>query len=92
MFRKSVLMMVVALFVFSFVASAIVSADETKKLSGTVDSLNADTGEVTIKDDAGNVQKIKAGPDIDMESLKDLKPGDTISVEVDSQGLIKSMD
>jgi hypothetical protein len=92
MLRKSLLMVVAALFVFSFVAAAVVSADETKKLSGTVDSVNADTGEVTIKDAAGNVQKLKAGPDIDMESLNDLKPGDAVSVEVDSQGLIKSMD
>jgi hypothetical protein len=91
MLKKSVLMVVIALFVFSFITVVAVSADETQKLSGTVDSFNPVTNELTIKDDAGDVKKLMAGPDIDMESLKNLKPGDSINVEADSNGVIKSL-
>jgi hypothetical protein len=91
MLKKSVSMVVIALFVLSFIAVVTVSADETQKLSGTVDSFNPVTNELTIKDDTGDVKKLMAGPDIDMESIKNLKPGDSINVEADSNGVIKSL-
>jgi len=91
MLKKSVLMVVVALFVFSFISVAAVSADETQKITGTVDSYNPVTKELTIKDDAGDVKKLMTGPDIDMESLKNLKPGDSVNVEADSKGVITSL-
>jgi hypothetical protein len=84
MLKKSVLMAVVALFVFSFISVAAVSADETQKITGIVDSYNPATNELTIKDDM-------TGPDIDMESLKNLKPGDSVNVECDSKGVITSL-
>jgi cold shock CspA family protein len=83
--------MVMALFVFSFIAVATVSADETQNITGTVDYFNPATGELTIKDDTGDVKKLKAGPDINMESLKNLKQGDSINVECDSKGVITSL-
>jgi len=89
MLKKSVSILLMALFVISIFAVAIVSADE--KITGTVDSFDAATGELTIKDDAGNVHKLKAGPDVDMESLKSLNMGDQVSVETDSSGTIKSV-
>ena len=91
MLKKSVLMVVMAFFVFSFFTVAVVSADETQKIAGTVDSFNPATGELTIKDDAGDVKKLKAGPDVDMKSLKNLKQGDSINVECDSKGVITSL-
>jgi cold shock CspA family protein len=91
MLKKSLLMVVMALFVFSFFTVAVVSADDTQKITGTVDSYNPATNELTIKDDAGDVKKLMAGPDIDMESLKNLKPGDSVNVEADSKGVIKSL-
>lgn len=91
MLKKSVLMVVMALFVFSFIAVAAVSADETQKITGTVDSFNPVTNELTIKDDTGDVKKLMAGPDIDMKSLMNLKQGDSINVEADSKGVIKSL-
>jgi hypothetical protein len=91
MLKKSVLMAVVALFVFSFISVAAVSADETQKITGIVDSYNPATNELTIKDDAGDVKKLMTGPDIDMESLKNLKPGDSVNVECDSKGVITSL-
>ena len=91
MLKKSVPIVVMALFVFSFIAVAAVSADETQEITGTVDSFNPVTKELTIKDDAGDVKKLMTGPDIDMESLKNLKPGDSVNVEADSKGVIKSL-
>jgi cold shock CspA family protein len=91
MFKKSISMLVMALFVFSFIAVPAVFADEMQKISGTVDYFNPATGELTIKDDTGDVKKLKAGPDVDMESLKNLKQGDSINVECDSKGIITSL-
>ena len=91
MFKKSISMLAMALFVFSFIAVAAVSADEMQKITGTVDYFNPATGELTIKEDTGDVKKLKAGPDIDMESLKMLKQGDSINVECDSKGVITSL-
>ena len=91
MIKKPILMVVMALFVFSFIAVAAVSADETQKATGTVDYFNPDTGELTIKDASGDIKKLKAGPDLNLESLKSLKQGDSISVEYDSDGVIKSL-
>ena len=91
MFKKSLSIMIMALFVFSFIAVAAATAEETQQITGTVDYFNPTTGELTIKDDTGDVKKLKAGPDIDMESLKNLKPGDSIDVECDSKGVITSL-
>ena len=94
MFKKSISMVVMALFVFSFIsfiAVAAASADETQKITGTVDYFNPATGELTVKDDTGDVKKLKAGPDVDMEILKNLKQGDSINLECDSKGVITSL-
>ena len=91
MFKKSLSILVLALFVFSFIAVAAVSADETQKITGTVDSYNPTTNELTIKDAAGDVKKLMAGPDINMESLKNLKQGDSVNLECDSKGVITSL-
>ena len=91
MLKKYLSMVVMAVFVFSFIAVAAASAGEMQKISGTVDYFNPATGELTIKDDAGDVKKLKAGPDINMESLKNLKQGDSVNVECDSKGVITSL-
>jgi hypothetical protein len=91
MLKKSLLMVAMVLFVFSFFTVAVVSADDTQKITGTVDSYNPATNELTIKDDAGDVKKLMAGPDISMESLKNLKQGDSIKLECDSKGVITSL-
>ena len=91
MLKKSLSIVVMAIFVFSFIAVAAVNADEMQKISGTVDYFNPATGELTVKDDSGDVKKLKAGPEIKMESLKNLKQGDSINVECDSKGVITSL-
>ena len=90
MLKKSVSMMLMALFVFSFIAVATLSADETQKTTGTVMSINAETGEMVVKDAAGEMKSFKADPKAGVD-LKMLKEGDPVNVESDSNGVIKSL-
>ena len=91
MLKKSVSMAIVALFVFSFIAVATVSADETQKITGTVMSINVETGEMIVKDAAGEMKSLMADPKAGMD-LKALKEGDLVSAESDSNGVIKSLE
>ena len=91
MLKKTVSMALMALFVFSFITVAAVSADETQKIQGTVMSINVETGEVIVKDDAGEMKSLMADPKAGVD-LKMLKEGDPVSVESDSNGVIKSLD
>ena len=92
MLKKSLSMALMALFVFSFIAVATLSADETQKIKGTVMSINVETGEVIVKDDAGEMKKLMADPKAEGGvDLKMLKVGDPVSVESDSNGVIKSL-
>ena len=90
MLKKSVSMMLLALFVFSFIAVAPLSAGKTQKITGTVMSINAETGEVIVKDTSGEMKSLMADPKSDVD-LKMLKAGDPVSVVSDSDGLIKSL-
>ena len=62
MLKKSLSMALAALFVFSFIAVATLSADETQKTTGTVMSINAETGEMVVKDSAGEMKSFIADP------------------------------
>ena len=89
MLKKSLSMVLVALFVFSFIAVATVSAQD--KIEGTVMSVNAETGEVVVKDAAGEMKSLMADPKAGVD-LKMLKEGDPVSVESDANGVIKSLE
>ena len=91
MLKKSVSMLMIALFVFSFITVAGVAAGENQKISGQVMSVNPENGEVMIKDDAGEMKSLTAGPDVNLVDLKSLQTGDQISVVSDSEGVIKSL-
>ena len=90
MLKKSVSMMLMALFVFSFIAVATLSAQDTQKTTGTVMSINAETGEMVVKDAAGEMKSFIADPKAGVD-LKMLKEGDPVAVESDSNGVIKSL-
>ena len=93
MLKKSVTLVLMALFVFSFIAVATLSADETQKITGTVMSVNAETGEVIVKDAAGEMKTLKADPKAEgAVDIKMLKEGDPVNVESDSKGVIKSLE
>ena len=86
MLKKSLSIMLTALFVFSFIAVGTVSAAEVK---GEVVSVNAETGEMVIKDDAGEMKTLMADPKA--VDLKMLKEGDMVSVESDDAGVVQSI-
>ena len=90
MLKKSLSMVLVGLFVFSFIAVVTVSAQETQKITGTVMSVNVETGEMIVKDDAGEMKSLMTDPKAGVD-LKMLKEGDPVSVESDSDGVIKSI-
>jgi len=90
MLKKSVSMVLMALFVFSFIAVATLSAEKTQKITGTVMSINVETGEMIVKDAAGEMKSLMADPKTGVD-LKMLKEGDPVSVESDSNGVIKSL-
>ncbi len=90
MLKKSLSMVLMALFVFSFIAVATLFAEEGQKIIGTVMSINAETGEMVVKDDAGEMKSLMADPKAGVD-LKMLKEGDPVSVESDSNGVIKSL-
>jgi len=90
MLRKSLSLVLVALFVFSFIAVATLSAEEGQKITGTVMSVNAETGEIVVKDDAGEMKSLVADPKA--VDLKMLKEGDPVSAESDANGVIKSLE
>ena len=91
MLRKPLLIILMALFVFSLIGVAAVSAEESQKITGTVMSINADTGEMVVKDDAGEMKSLIADPKAGVD-LKSLKEGDPVSVESDANGIIKSLE
>ena len=91
MLKKSLFIALMGLFVFSFIGTAMLSAEEGNKITGTVMSINADTGEMVIKDDAGEMKSLVADPKAGVD-LKMLKEGDPVSVESDDNGVIKSLE
>jgi translation elongation factor P/translation initiation factor 5A len=72
-------MVLVALFVFSFIGIATLSAEEGN-VKGTVMSINAETGEMVVKTDADETKTLMADPKSGVD-LKSLKEGDKVSVE-----------
>jgi hypothetical protein len=82
-------MVLVALFVFSFVAVATLSAEEGK-ITVTVMSVNVESGEMVVKDDAGEMKSLMADPKA--MDLKAFKEGDMVIVESDENGTVKSLE
>jgi len=91
MLKKSLSMVLVALFVFSFIAVATLSAQDDQKITGTVMSINVETGEMVVKDDAGEMKSLVADPKAGVD-LKMLKEGDPVSAVSDANGVIKSLE
>ena len=92
MLKKSISLVLAAFFVFSFIAVATLSAGETQKITGTVMSINAESGEMIVKDDAGQMKTLMADPKTDLVDLKSLKEGDLVSLESDGKGVIKTLE
>jgi hypothetical protein len=78
-------MVLVALFVFSFIGIATLSAEEGKV---TVKSINAETGEMVVEDAAGETKSLMADPKV--VDLKVFKEGDMVVLEIDEAGAVTS--
>ena len=92
MLKKSLSLVLIAVFTLSLIAVATLSAAETQKISGTVMSVNAETGEVIVKDAASETKTLMADPKAEgAVDIKMLKEGDSVNVESDGNGVIKSI-
>ena len=83
--KKPVLMMAVALLMMSF---AVVSVSQAAEVQGTIVSINVDIGTVGVQDQAGKMQTLTAGPEIDIKAFKE---GDLVIIEYDKNMIIKSI-
>ena len=83
--KKPVLMMAVALLMMSF---AVVSVSQAAEVQGTIVSINVDIGTVGVQDQAGKMQTLTAGPEIDLKAFKE---GDLVIIEYDKNMIIKSI-
>jgi len=84
-FKKSILMITIALLMTSF---AVVSVSQAAAVKGTIVSINADIGTVGVQDQVGKLQTLTAGPEID---LKAFKKGDRVVIEYDKDMIIVSI-
>ena len=84
-FKKSVLMMTIALLMTSF---AVVSVSQAAEVKGTIVSINADIGTVGVQDQVGKLQTLTAGPEIDLKAFKE---GDQVVIEYDKDMIIVSI-
>ena len=88
--KRSVLLMSAVLFAISF-ATVPVSGEETaatKTVTGSIEAIQADTGTVELKDQAGETMSLKAGSDISLEAFS---AGQQVTVECSDQGIIKGI-
>lgn len=74
-----------------FLATATLSQAEESVMAvqGTIISVDPNSGQMAVLDDAGKTVVLSAGPDFD---LKALQKGDTVKVEYDKKGAIQSID
>ena len=84
-FKKSLLMMTIALLMTSF---AVVSVSQAAEVKGTIVSINADIGTVGVQDQVGKLQTLTAGPEIDLKAFKE---GDQVVIEYDKDMIIVSI-
>ncbi len=77
--RNLVSIGVISLFLITFAGVAVSGekAAESMTIKGEITSINADTGQVVVKDELGKMMDLQLGP----EQLKDLKEGDKVSIE-----------
>ncbi|OEU53560.1 MAG: hypothetical protein BA872_08235 [Desulfobacterales bacterium C00003060] len=88
--KRMVAVLVVVMFAISFAGIGVCEEAQEAQVTvvmGTITTLNADTGQVMVQDESGEIQSL-AGADAD---LKDLNTGDLVIIECDSEKNIKSI-
>ncbi len=93
--KRIVSIILASFFVLSMLSVTAVEAKERlNAVSGTVVSVNADAGKLSLIDKAGRTFKLQAQPDKNPKvigQLKTIQEGDKVKVEFDEKGIIKSV-
>ena len=88
--NKAFSLMLAFLISLCLATAATSQAEESvKALQGKIISVDPNSGQVAVVDDAGKTVVLSAGPDFD---LKAFQKGDTVKVEYDKKGNIQSID
>ena len=83
------LLLVILAALFLTIANTSLAADSVKVVKGTIVSVDPNSGNISVLDDAGKTVVLKASPDND---LKDLQKGDKVKIEYDDNNVIQSID
>ena len=87
--RKIFSLAAVVLLTFFLTSATIALADDSvMAVSGTVVSVDPNSGKVAVIDEAGKTVALTAGPDFD---LKAIQKGDQVTAEYDKKSVIKSI-
>jgi hypothetical protein len=87
---KSVLLVGAVMFLVSFVSVAVASeeAEVTRIINGSIVGISADTGQIEVKDESGQVVNLKAGSEIDLGSFS---KGEVVTIQASDKGIITNM-
>ena len=87
--EKPLALIAVMLFALFMTTATLTQADDAvMAVKGTIVSVDPNSGEVAVIDDAGKTFMLKAGPDND---LKILQKGDTVKIEYNKDNVIQSI-
>ena len=87
--EKSFTLIAVMLFALFMTTATLTQADDSvMAVKGTIVSVDPNSGEVAVIDDAGKTFMLKAGPDND---LKTIQKGDAVTIEYNKDNVIQSI-
>jgi hypothetical protein len=85
--ERMITVLIATLMIISFMGFSSALAGEELIVTGTILSVNPDSGEVMIRDDAGNLHQLKADPAVD---LKTLEKGQAVVAKCNEDKIIQS--
>ena len=87
--EKPFALMALMLFALFMTTATLSQADDAiMAVQGTIDSVDPNSGEVAVIDDAGKTFMLQAGSDDD---LKTIQKGDAVTIEYDKDNVIQSI-
>ena len=87
--EKPFALLAVIVFAFFLTTATLTQADDSiMAVKGTIVSVDPNSGEVAVIDDAGKTFMLRAGPDND---LKTIQKGDAVTIEYEKDKVIQSI-
>ncbi len=86
--KKYFTVLIAALMIITSMGFSSALAGEELIVTGTILTVNPDSGEVMIRDDAGNMHQLKADPALD---LKTLEKGQKVMAKCNKDKIIQSI-